>query len=77
MIAPRHTSQIARRIVQAQGDFLETLMSLSGCTMADAEKVFALYRKEQLIKLDAVHGRYSVTHGALLDADVIRRAIEA
>lgn len=77
MLAPRHTSEIAQRIVQAQADFVETLMSLSGCSKADAEKVFALYRQEQLIKLDAVHGRYSVKHGALLDTDVIRRAIEA
>ena len=77
MIAPKHTSQIAQRIVNAGQEFVENLMQLSGCTKAEAEKVFALYRKERLVKRDAVHGRYSVTHGAFLDADVIRRAIEA
>ena len=63
---------MAARIVQAENDFLETLCSLGEISQDQAQAVFAHYKANGGIKLDAVIGRYSVKHGALLDRDLIR-----
>lgn len=68
---------IAQRMVNAENGFIESVMNCGKCSKEDAEKVFNLYRKEKLVKLHAGIGRYTVTHGALLDYDVIQRAINA
>lgn len=70
------TEQIARRIINAENAFIETIMNIAGCNKAEAKKVMRLYLKERLAKCDAVIGRITVKHGAYLEADVIRRAID-
>jgi len=66
---------IAQRLVQAEENFIASLMELGGITRAEATRVCDLYRREKLIKRDAVGGVYNVKHGAFLDRDVIRRAL--
>lgn len=67
---------MAQRMDQAEDSFVETLMTLGGITLTEAKVVFAGYRKFKLVKMDAVGGRITVKHGALLDREVIRRAAQ-
>ena len=48
-----------------------------GFTADQADAILRLYQKGNLVKLDWGIGRYSVKHGAFLDADVLNRALEA
>jgi DNA repair protein RadC len=66
---------MARRMDQAEADFLEILMTAGGISKADAEKVFQTYKKLKVVKMDAVNGTVRVTHGGFLDRDVILRAL--
>lgn len=68
--------KIAQRIVNAEDNMITVLVERGGITEADASLVFRLYRKHRLIKLDAVGGRYSVKHGAYLDAQAIKNAVQ-
>lgn len=49
-------------------------MLLGGISRADAEKCFATMKRLKVVKVDSL-GQYRVTHGELLDKDVIRRAV--
>ncbi len=68
------TKAIAERIVNAEINFVKTLMELGGISKEDAVKASATLRKAKATKLDAIIGRITVIHGAYLDRDVIRRA---
>lgn len=65
---------VASRIVAAEENFIATLIDIGGIDRVAAERVLAYYRKNKLVKLDSVGGRMTVKHGALLDADIIRKA---
>lgn len=64
------------RIENGHQAFIERLQDLGQISRADAIKVKEFYLKNRLAKLDAGIGRISVKHGAYLDRDVIRRAVE-
>lgn len=68
---------IAQRIVDAENAFVGVLMAAGGISKADAERVFAYYRKHRISVLDAVGGRMTVKNGVFLDRDVIQRAVNA
>lgn len=70
----RGCKNMAQRIVQAEADFVATLMDLGGIDHATAERVLAHYRKIRVVRMDAVMGRVTVKHGAFLDREVIERA---
>lgn len=42
----------------------------------EAQKVATFYKKNRLVKLDAIHGTAHVKHGAYYNRDVILRALE-
>lgn len=67
---------IAQRIVNAETNMIETIMTIADLPKADAVKAFAKLVQVKAIKLDAVGGRYIVKHGAFMDADVLRRAAQ-
>lgn len=69
------TYEVAQRIVNAENNFIEVVMELSGWKKDEAEKVLAVYRKLKMVKLDLGIGRIKVKHGAYLDVDVIQNAI--
>lgn len=66
---------IATRIVNAENTFIAMIQKETGCNAETAEKVMALYLKEKLAKLHPNIGRIQVSHGAFLDADVLKRAV--
>lgn len=70
------TKAIASRIVNAENNFVETLMNCGHISKDDAFKVMAFYLKNKLAKLDPVIGRISVKHGAYLDARAINNAVK-
>lgn len=76
-MASKGFKAMAERTVHAEERFLDILMGLGDLSRADAERVLVHYRKIRAVKMDAVNGRLDVTHGALLDPDVIRRALAA
>lgn len=67
--------QIAQRIVNAEENFADTVQELAGCTRDEAFKALATMRKLKVVKLDAGIGRYTVKHGAFMEADALRNAI--
>ncbi len=70
-----HYKQIAQRIGDADKSLVDTLAKFGNISHDDAAKVAKYYVKHKLVKLDAYHARYQYKHGALLDADVIARAL--
>ena len=56
---------------------LACIQGIIKCTLADAKHILEVYKREKVIKIDVVNGSWHVTHGAFLDADVLRRAIKA
>jgi hypothetical protein len=76
-MATQHFKDIAQRIVNAEAKFVSTLMERGGIDAAAAEKVFSLYKKHKIINLDALHGVYSVKHGAFLNHKTINNAVAA
>ena len=71
------TKQIAQRIVNAENNFIDTLMTLGDVSRADATKAMRAMLRLKVAKLDAVSGRINVKHGAYLDREVIQRAVNA
>ena len=67
---------MAQRMVQAEENFINTLMRMGDISKPEAEKVYLTYKKLNVIKTDAVNGVIQVKHGGYLDRDVIRRALE-
>lgn len=65
---------MAARMDLAEDRFLEQLVNMGGIDNDGARRVLAYYRKNRLVKRDAVGGTITVKHGALLDRDVIQRA---
>ena len=66
---------VATRMVNAENNFIETLMLFGEISKADAEKVLAVYRHLKMVKMDAVNGRMIVKHGAYLDKATIANAL--
>ncbi len=72
-----HAESIATRIKNAHADFDAVIVEIAGCTADEAKRVTAHYLKIKAAKLDLRIGRIQVTHGMYLDADVVKRAVEA
>jgi hypothetical protein len=53
------------------------MLANDGFTADEADAILRLYLQENLVRLDWGIGRYSVKHGAFLNADVLNRALEA
>lgn len=67
---------IATRINNAADSFVADVCEQFGTSKEDAEKVLRVFREYKAVKLDAVGGRYILTHGAYWESDVIKRAIK-
>ncbi|RPJ25228.1 MAG: hypothetical protein EHM33_15250 [Chloroflexi bacterium] len=63
------------RIENGQNTFISDIVEQFGYTTEQAEKIFNLYRREKIIKLDTGSGRYILSHGAFWDKEVMARAL--
>ena len=68
------TRQIAQRMVNAENEFRQIIME-RGFTRDEADKAMRTMLKLKVAKMDAVNGRISVVHGAYLDHQAIRHAV--
>lgn len=68
-------SDFATRAINAHEGFIDDLRSQFGLSRADAETVLRVFRREKVVKLDPVMGRYMLKHGAFWSEDVIRFTI--
>jgi len=71
MIGNLHTAQ---RIVNAEKAFLDIVES-KGFTRDQAAQILSTYKRHRLIKIDPVGSSFHVKHGAFLDADILRNAL--
>jgi len=69
------TKEIAQRIINAENNFCENLLSIAGIQEDDAMLVLKLYLKNKLAKLDISMGKVYVKHGAYLEEDVLLNAV--
>ena len=65
---------IAERLNRGEQDFVNLIMSAGGLSSSQAWKAFEVLRKAKAVKRDAYSGKWSVTHGAYWERDVLRRA---
>jgi hypothetical protein len=75
MSTRKHVREICERQVGAVQSLLDSIMEITGCNEAEAEKAFVTLKKAKALKLDSYAGRYTVKHGAFLDREVLVRAI--
>lgn len=68
---------MAYRIVEAERRFIDIIIGIIGCERPDAARILNHYRKLRIANLDPVGGSISVKHGAFLDADTLKNALEA
>ena len=62
-----------RREIEAVDSLVQRLSDRFPMLPDIASKVAVYYVKNKIAKIDPYHGVYSVTHGRMLDADVISR----
>lgn len=70
------TKQVAQRCAIAADHFVGVVQEINGCSSAQGFKALNTMLKLRLIKLDAVGGRYLVKHGAFMEANALRAAID-
>ena len=66
---------VAQRMVIAENNFIVSIQKFSGCSQSAAAHVLAVYRKLNVVKMDAVNGVINVKHGAYFEKEVIENAI--
>ena len=60
--------------MNATQKFVE-FVTAKGFTVAEAEKILSVYKKAKVIKFGNDTAGFHVTHGALLEEDVLRNSI--
>ena len=58
-------------LAKAEMGLIALIADAAGISTENAAKVFGLYAKHKFIKFDRTNSRYTVKHGALLDAKTI------
>lgn len=70
-----HAQHIAQRSADAETWLVSTIAEAGKINHKQALAVAKAYKKTKLVVRDAYHSRYLFKTGALLDADVIARAV--
>ncbi len=66
---------IATRITNAEESFIQYAMTVAPLSRAEAVHALKVYRKVKAIKIDAIGGQFTFTHGAYGDAEVLKNTI--
>lgn len=69
------TSDVAKRWVNAENDFIDYAQQEHGLSKPESEKLLDFYKKNKMVKIDPVMGQWNPTHGAYLEKDVVKRAL--
>lgn len=73
------TRAVAQRIVNAENSFIDFAMKTAGLTHGEAVSALSYMRKggkRAPLRIDAVTGQFTFSHGAFAEPDVIRKAAE-
>lgn len=65
------------RIENALARFTAMLVENHGLSETEALLVRDVYLDEKILKIDPIGGGFAILHAAFLEADVLRRAVEA
>jgi hypothetical protein len=69
--AQDHLKEIARKSFAAQDKLANLFCEIADITPEQARDLVQFYIRKKLVKLDLTNARYSVNHGAHLDAEFI------
>ena len=65
---------MAQRIVNAEENFIDSIVEF-GYSEQEAVKIFKVFKKAKMIKLEAGIGRYNLQHGSFWDKVIMNNAI--
>lgn len=66
---------IVQRMVNAERSFINTLIEFGEISREEAARVLSVYIRLKVVKRDLVNSTYIVKHGAFLEKDVIKNAL--
>jgi len=69
------TRVFGERLAQCQINFADQVAKVLGADRAAGLKVFEVYRKAKVLKIDTCNVTYTVKHGAFWNIEVLRRAL--
>jgi hypothetical protein len=67
---------VAQRMVNAEERFVEFAIESASLTRSEAVKALTTMRKARVLKIDAVTGQFTFTHGAFAEASILRKAAQ-
>ena len=70
------TKEIAQRIAHAEESFISDIIEQFGFNKSEAVKIYNVYLKEKIIKVDPIGGRVLLQHGAFWEKEVMQRALK-
>jgi len=66
---------IAQRIVNAENNFLNAVSEQFGFSPEEALTILNVFKKYKIIKIDAIGGQFTLSHGAYWDKEVMNNAL--
>ena len=76
MQAEKSYRDLAVRMDGCTDNWIEMVTGIIGCSESDALDILDLYRANKVVKRDLTNQRWTVTHGAYLDADTLTSMLE-
>jgi len=67
---------IAKRSINAENNFINSVMEQFNFTKNEAEKILSVYKKHKLIKIDYVTGQFQLKDGRFWDEYPMKNALE-
>jgi hypothetical protein len=67
---------VSIRLNNAENKFVDSVMEQFGKSKQEAEIILSVFKKKKAIKIDPVLGKFSLTHGALWDKQVMDTALD-
>lgn len=66
----------AIRMTNAENKFIEAVQEQFGKSKEEAEIILSVFKREKIIKIDAIIGQFKLISGIFWDAQVMNNAIE-
>ena len=76
MQAEKSYRDLAIRMDGCTDNWIELVTGIIGCSESDALAILDLYRANKVVKRDLTNQRWTVKHGAYLDADTLTSMLE-
>jgi hypothetical protein len=67
---------VAQRMVNAEERFIEFAIESAGLTRTGAVKALQVMRKAKVVKIDAIAGQFTFSHGAFAEASILHKAAQ-